>query len=77
MEQPLGRKIDGRGGIHSVAIKDLNEVVLKDLKLKLNNNILATKSLYEIRKHDICLYCKREPEIFLYLFVECDKVKEF
>ena len=71
---------NGKGNNTNININDLNEGNLKDFQFQINNKSLVTKtSLHKIRKVDdnLCSYCKREPETILYLFVECNKVKEF
>ena len=49
---------------YNSAIKDFNEVVLKDFQYKSTNKILVTKSfLHRLRKieDNLCFCCKQEP----------------
>ena len=79
-EQELGNIGDDEWRMHSLVIKSLKEVKLKDFQYKITNKILVTRSfLHRINKTDdnLCQYCQQQPETILHLFVQCPKVRRF
>ena len=58
----------------------MKEVKLEDFQFKLNNKILASKSFFFMINeidNNLCSYCVNNPETFMHLFVDCQKVNEF